>query len=428
MTRSDFFGCLFSDTVYDIELRALPSKKTIFTRDINTINTFCEENEGENIYFGVGTRKGMRGKKENVMEIPALYVDVDLKRDRDSDNSVLRDLASFVPEPSVIVDSGGGFHAYWLLETPFKPAIEIEPYLKGLCGSIGGDGKAAECARILRVPNTINTKYPREVRIVSCNPALRYDINAFSSFRDNAKQQNISTSGEQPTTRYAENLQMKPCVEGMLETSLDKGHISRDAISVAIISELMRLGFEDDIVMKKVLLWNDKNVKPIRTEKLIENVRGTLKKDYRYSCHHFLLKTFCPYDSESLCPFSKGLSNKKYFNNRAFLQYGWQQLLNNAPKDVYYIAIPELERRRSVGAGGRIFANHIEIAKWAGIAPKTVGGALDELSSRGLVRITMGTSRGWEKKATEIQRILPIPKPPSGEGKTSIRGGRKVNT
>jgi hypothetical protein len=431
MIRKDFFESLFKGTKHDIELRALPSRTTLFTRDVEEIESFCQKRKDENQYFGVGTREGKRGTKEHVREIPALFVDIDFHGGSDAGREASERLSSFTHKPSAVIHSGGGFHAYWFLAKPFTPAIDIEPYLKGLCKNLEGDLKAAECARILRIPGTVNQKYPRSVEIVELDPDRRYEIEDFAamvvtgdSYRQTLEYADMRGSRKKPAVIY-ESAPMKPCIDAMLRQNFDKvAHLSRNAISVAIISELMRLGWEERKIAGTILGWNENNIKPINENKLRENLAYTLQQDYGYSCRHDLLKQFCPFASKTLCPYGKEMAKAKYFNNRSFLQYGWQIILKNAPKDVYYIGLPELERRKGVGPGGTIFANEREIAQWSGVSLKSVTPALRELEKYGLITFTIGTPRVWERKATEIRRTLPIPKP-SVNGEEKIPGERE---
>lgn len=80
------------------------------------------------------------------------------------------------PGATAVIDSGGGYHAYWLLREPFVIADETQrEYIKSVqyrwVDYTGGDGGAKDLARVLRVPGTHNFKaiyspnYP-EVRLL----------------------------------------------------------------------------------------------------------------------------------------------------------------------------------------------------------------------------------------------------------------------
>ena len=75
--------------------------------------------------------------------------------------------------------------------------MQLEGYLKGLAKALGGDQAAAEIARILRPPKTLNHKYkPRKETWVTELNDLRYNLFDFDDFcidtPSNFKQQ-IST-------------------------------------------------------------------------------------------------------------------------------------------------------------------------------------------------------------------------------------------
>ncbi len=162
-----------------IEFRLLPSKRQIFmeprTRDLPSFP------DGENVYFGVGTRDGKGGRKENLVAIPALWVDLDFKDA--SEEKILSKLKTFPLKPSAIVRTGGGFHAYWLLRTPcpLSAIPVVEDYLRRIAAYLGGDMQSAEASRVLRMPGSLNLKYdpPRRVFLRSFFPSRRYDLTHF---------------------------------------------------------------------------------------------------------------------------------------------------------------------------------------------------------------------------------------------------------
>ena len=64
--------------------------------------------------------------------------------------------------PSVIVDSGGGYHCYWLLEETVMLSDENREHMKRVQAAwvllVGGDEDAKDLARMLRIPGTRNVK------------------------------------------------------------------------------------------------------------------------------------------------------------------------------------------------------------------------------------------------------------------------------
>lgn len=123
------------------------------------------------IYFGVCPRKEKRGKKESVLEIPAIWVDVDGK-DHGGKDIALTKIRETIQtknlQPSIVVDSGNGFHLYFLLKESIEVDIKQIPYLeghvKGVAKIFGGDS-THDINRILRLPYFNNVKDPKNPKI-----------------------------------------------------------------------------------------------------------------------------------------------------------------------------------------------------------------------------------------------------------------------
>jgi len=166
-----------------VELRALPSKHQAFiSLEKDTVYTeidaFCEAHKKDNLYFGVATRDGKGGGKDNIVEIPALFCDLDFKETpREQAN---KNLKKFSFTPSLIVKSGGGIHLYWLLDTPAeqKDIPTIEDINRRIATQLGGDLNACDASRILRVPDTINHKYPAPCEVAQENE-YRFSLDSF---------------------------------------------------------------------------------------------------------------------------------------------------------------------------------------------------------------------------------------------------------
>lgn len=172
-----------------VELRFLPSKKQIWIplKDIDSITSALRKDE--NCYFGVSTRQNGIGTKDGIIEIPALWIDLDFKTAR------TENLQIFSLKPSIIVRSGGGLHVYWILKRPITKREDIprvENLLRRLAASLDGDVKATDVSRILRVPGTLNLKYdpPRSVEVKLENP-VEYDLSDFDFLPKDIKQQEI---------------------------------------------------------------------------------------------------------------------------------------------------------------------------------------------------------------------------------------------
>jgi hypothetical protein len=141
------------------------------------------------VYFAPCLRKGKQGKAESAALVPALWVDVDCGGDTHQREQNLTTLKNFDPAPSIIIDSGGGWHGYWLLDEPFQlqgdsDRQKIAAILRGLFSALGGDPEYVKTvAGIMRLPATVNTKPERGgvmVTVVESHPERRYPLDTFN--------------------------------------------------------------------------------------------------------------------------------------------------------------------------------------------------------------------------------------------------------
>jgi len=143
-----------------------------------------------NVYIGVCPRALRRGDKESIRRVCCFYVDVDAKDFSCGKEEALKRIMSFRLKPSIIVDSGNGYHVYWLLREPIKiqgweDIKRVESHLKWLVSELGADKSAAEIARILRLPGTWNLKDPKQplpVRIIMLDKGRTYLIGEFGKY------------------------------------------------------------------------------------------------------------------------------------------------------------------------------------------------------------------------------------------------------
>lgn len=208
--------------------------------------------EGFEAYYGVAVRKGHDGSKAGVAYTRALWADLDGSRP-------LKDLTSFILPPGVVVHSGTGMHAYWFLTDPLSDLQILENMLKLIQTSFGGDPGAAEAARVLRVPGTLNYKYnpPRPVEVVYQEDA-NYTL---------------------------EDLQAAFRLNSVTVTTITTGHItngdSRSERDFHVVGDLVEAGFTDAGILYLFDHWpiGDK-AKEARTylPHTIKQVRGQKKQ------------------------------------------------------------------------------------------------------------------------------------------------------
>ena len=115
---------------------------------------------GWDAYYGVLPRKEMSGDATAVVPFTrTLWADLDAKVHM-TKRQALMALVNFDIPPSVVVDSGHGYHAYWRLGDLIL-FDEAKPMMVGLARMLRGD-HVYDRPRILRIPGTTNWKDPAE--------------------------------------------------------------------------------------------------------------------------------------------------------------------------------------------------------------------------------------------------------------------------
>lgn len=110
--------------------------------------------KGYNLYWHVNTLadhiRDKKALKRDIVEVRMLHVDVD-----DPGETALERLKAFDPRPSIILFSGGGYQAFWLLDEPMTDLARAEAINRSFAAQLGGDN-CHNADRIMRLPGTIN--------------------------------------------------------------------------------------------------------------------------------------------------------------------------------------------------------------------------------------------------------------------------------
>ncbi|MEO8613380.1 MAG: DUF927 domain-containing protein, partial [Chloroflexota bacterium] len=153
--------------------------------------------EGYGAYFAPCLRKAKQGKAEAAALVPALWVDIDCDGDTHQREQNLMKLKDFDPAPSFIIDSGGGWHGYWLLDESFHlqgdtDRQKIAAILRGLFSDLDGDPEYVKTvAGIMRLPDSVSTKPERDgvgVTVVESYPERRYPLATFAWLESQPRQ------------------------------------------------------------------------------------------------------------------------------------------------------------------------------------------------------------------------------------------------
>lgn len=155
---SVFFDHLFE--AFDIvEVRFLPSGQSLWNTAEELRKISFDPKNTQNVFVGINPRKKIGGKDSaSVAIFRTLFADFD--------NMTLLEVLqilknSGLPWPTMITESGGGYHCYWRLEVPItEPGLWMR-YQVGIIQLLGSDPKIKDPARIMRLPGTTNRKPER---------------------------------------------------------------------------------------------------------------------------------------------------------------------------------------------------------------------------------------------------------------------------
>jgi hypothetical protein len=178
-----FFETLYERQSGILELRTVPLHDTADAKRLaGSLRTFVPVHDGSfdmvpiqrfltrteelrmAAYFGVALRTPeavilRKGDAAHCQTLTVLFADCDFKQVDEA--LTRRRLATFPRPPSVIVNSGGGLHVYWLVQPPFdlqRDYPTAQSILRRLAHSIASDVAVSEPARVLRVPDSFNFK------------------------------------------------------------------------------------------------------------------------------------------------------------------------------------------------------------------------------------------------------------------------------
>ena len=221
--RSDWFspkpgeknslGRLLGKYLEHYEREGLPNYFETSLKDLELIaEEQREDYEEKGYHWTPRSLRYKRGAAYHVTALPALRIEIDCKRgehkiDEDrlpSKAEALLWLRHDCPvAPSVVIDSGGGFHVYWLLDKPLltptnRERSKARGIFKGWHELLAGLFKqrgwhldnVSDLPRVLRLPGTLNCKGPDPLPVAYapfddedwCFPAHRLPLETFTPY------------------------------------------------------------------------------------------------------------------------------------------------------------------------------------------------------------------------------------------------------
>ena len=205
----------------------------------------------------------------------------------------------------------------------------------------------------------------------------------------------------------------KPCVCVLLDESFPQGFgFSRNPVGYIIATELRKTGKSADIGFKILSLWNQKNKPPMSEREVRGIVKSAWSTGYTYGCNYPTLVNFCV--GKDLCPYYPRFTskNRPKPSIRDFFKRGWPLVLTPSQMCLY-LALPEAEKIQGTFPGQRLYATFRLLHRFSGVNMRLIKPSLFRLRDSGLIQVEIGSPYRWQHKATQIQRMLPIPYPQS---------------
>lgn len=278
-----------------INVRFLPSAKNLFIplSEIESIPAVLEAHKGQNAYFGVATRIDNDGTKAGILQIPALWVDLDVYKLTDEKKEEGRQrYRGFPLKATVVIDSGGGRYLFWMLKesAPKEDIPRVEDLLDRLASYFNGDMASTDASHILRIPGSLNHKYQHtpQVIIKEFHPERRYNIDDFD-FLPEVKE---TPNGEKKS--YLPEGWEKELLEGVEEGE-------RNNAITRLTGRYLGRGLSRDEILPILLDANSRFKPPLplkEIERVLDSMIGTHRRNHPEnkterqhdgSGHHFSL-------------------------------------------------------------------------------------------------------------------------------------------
>jgi len=195
---------------------------------------------------------------------------------------------------------------------------------------------------------------------------------------------------------------IKPCIVKLLDDPS-----VREADNPFIVAcELHRVGRTEKQIESLLMRLN------IRDSKVRGVIRSIITGRYEFGCPRLEEKGICLYKVREDCFWYQAIprESQKPYRERDFWRFGWPRRLT-APEIVIYLAIREFEKRRGLPAGSRLYMSRKDFIRISGRAVNTIMPSLERLKKKGLIKFKRGTQHKWYGRASEVKRIIPIPRP-----------------
>lgn len=170
-----------------IQILKLEDKEIkIYNGTHNNIKEIVEELGGnKDVFVSPNTMYLPQRAVKNIRQFRALFQDIDcqslgLEKAETVYMIWILHYEHKIPLPTMVVDSGRGIHLYWRIKNApfgaFNTWQELQDYIYYQLKSLGADKRATDGARVLRLPNTINSRSNTECKIIYIDNETEYSM------------------------------------------------------------------------------------------------------------------------------------------------------------------------------------------------------------------------------------------------------------
>jgi len=221
-----------------------------------------------NLYFSVNTPKSDLAKKAtktDIGKLNALHVDLDAPDDTEPGKAkaelLLPRLKTYPLPPSLIIDSGGGLQAYWLMREPQTlngpdSIAQLEAYNHRLEIDLGGD-HCHNIDRIMRLPGTINLPNEKKrakgrgeylARVIEADWERHYEFDQFEPAPPRGgKAKANGQAAPPPTDENLDNILLR-LPQWVVDRLNDPSAADRSKALFSVIKKLIELDLDDPAI------------------------------------------------------------------------------------------------------------------------------------------------------------------------------------
>lgn len=372
----------------------------------------------KNVYYGVYSRQKKDGKAKSCNTTKVLWVDYDDMADMTPGQRVEevkeRIRGANIPEPSIIVNSGNGVHAYWLLDSRAGDGALL--VIKEIAKVTNGDIRATDKARIMRLPNTLNVKgEPIRCEIVQAYYNKVYNLEEIGDLLGLKVEKPQSETKEIGSLNIAAD---RPCINGMLK-GVPEGE--RNFALGRITKWLQIKGYTQNQAKGIIIKWNKLNSPPEGEKKLLNDFYLYWKEEYKLlGCslkNPELQQILYKYCNRPDCSFTMAIGNIELDNTVRYNNRLLNQLYDLSGND---LIIYGLLMRHKEGLITSLLIEKLtsRATKKECMSKPTRINCLDTLRKKGFIEVIEGNKREGKENLYKA-----IPQGTYGLGYTLITNG-----